>query len=272
MSAPRADRPSTDCDGCSTPTNAGYLCKDCTAVLRDNLQKALWLWDELDVTRTRQARIGKDRVGGRSSDTPLPFHEGASRAADMLHNTVHLWARVLDHVSDTHIEPSRVKPTVEWMIRNVHTVARLENAGQVYRAFAGVVDHCLVTIDHPIDKLFAGRCTLDKDDEEGCDADLYALPEDHEVVCWLCETPHDLQQRRNLMLALALNWVDSAAKLEKFFLIVGHKIPAGTIRYWASDDKLESYSEPGEQAVYMVRDVLKLKYGVDAVGDYAEAC
>lgn len=261
------------CDACSIPTNHGFLCQDCVRVLADNLTKLVWLWDEVTVTQVRQARTGKDRVGGKSSTTPLPFHEGASQVADLIHNTTHTWASALDHVADTHIEPSKVKPTLEWMVRNVHAFARLENAGQPARAFDAVVCDALVAIDHPIDRIFAGRCTLDKYDDEGCDADLYALPGDTVIECWLCPAVHDLQDRRKLMLSLALDWVDTAARLEKFFLMVGHKVPAGTIRYWASSGLLTNLSFEGEQPAYMVREVLVLKYPQAVVADrYPTAC
>jgi hypothetical protein len=258
---------------CHTPVHGTYLCGDCVKVLKTDLGVALWLWDELEVTQTRQARIGKDRVGGKSSDTPLPWHESASRARDMLHNTVFTWATAVDRVADRHIEPSRVKPTLEWLISEVTAVGRLENAGRIARAFEGVTQHCLKVIDHPVDMMFAGRCTLDKNDEDGCDADLFAPLKAATVDCWQCGDQWDMESRRAQMLAMAMDWVDTAAKLEKLFLMVGHKIPAGTIRYWASEGRLLPVSIlAGDQPTYAVRAVLKLKYGETAVIELAQAC
>lgn len=186
---------------CFTPTNDDYLCSDCLRVFADDLGKIEWLWQELEVTRTRQARtqIG-DHVGGKSAETPIPWQESASRAADMLHNCVFTWAYRLDEVADEHIEPSRLLVTVEWMIRNHRAVARLEQAGQIAKAFEGVVLHCLKVIDHPALKTSfeVGPCP-EPADEGACEGAVYAyIPVDANrpamLRCLECEAAWNTTQ------------------------------------------------------------------------------
>lgn len=186
---------------CDNPTPDSYLCGDCLRVLADDLGKIEWLWQELEVTRTRQARtqIG-DHVGGKSAETPVPWVENAARAADMLHNCVHLWASWLDSVADEHIEPSRLIVTVDWMIRNHRAFGRLEQAGQIARAFEGTILHGLKVIDHPTLKTSfeVGPCP-EPADSGCCEGAVYAyIPVDPDrpamLRCVECESSWNTTQ------------------------------------------------------------------------------
>lgn len=186
---------------CGNPTRDLYLCNDCLRLLADDLGKIEWLWRELETTRTRQARTSAgDLVGGKSAETPLPWSESASRAADMLHNCVFTWAYRLDQVADEHIEPSRILVTVEWMIRNHKAVARLEQAGQIATAFEGVILHCLKVIDHPALKTSfeVGPCP-EPADQGACEGAVHAyIPVDPNrpamLRCLECEAAWNTTQ------------------------------------------------------------------------------
>jgi hypothetical protein len=226
-------------------------------VLRDNLVKLVWLWDEVQTTHVRQAKLAKDRVGGKSATTPLPWHEAASRASDLIHNTVHTWAIELDYVADYHIQPSRVKLTLEWMIRNVHAFARLENAGQPYRAFRGVMEHAMVTIDHPVDKIFIGRC--DWENPDGCEVELFALPNEGDVECWLCHKSLPVAPRREYMLEAAENHVGHSSTLSRLLGHMGFDIPSSTIRHYAQHRNLTVMSiDSAGRPEYRLGEVMDL--------------
>lgn len=82
-------------DGCGRPVRDSTVCGACLGQLETALGDVSALATELDVTITRQARIGGGDGGRKSRETPLLFHYRASEDAAVLRNTLASWVRVL---------------------------------------------------------------------------------------------------------------------------------------------------------------------------------
>ena len=50
--------------------------------------RAVWLSNQLELAITRPTALGPEKVGGKSTETPVPFDDRASEAAWILRNTL----------------------------------------------------------------------------------------------------------------------------------------------------------------------------------------
>lgn len=105
----------TKCCRCTRPTpDAGYLCEDCAGDLERVLDLAAVLGPELEVTVTRRDRLGDG--SGRATETPLPYNDTASEAANEVYATFERWARVVS-------EARGIPPAADLLARTLAATA-----------------------------------------------------------------------------------------------------------------------------------------------------
>lgn len=218
-------------------------------LLRTKLQRAAWMARQLELAITRQTKMGGERVGGKSNETPVPFDDRASEAAWVLRNVLVNYAGPVAKSRGEHLDLSMQTPNLAlWLHARVTSIADPDLIDELLDA----LDLGTKAIDQPTTRIYLGDCE--------CGARIYGDPENEAVPCDACHQTHDGRARRranNLRgrdLPVTAN--DAARYLGE---VDGVAVTAKRIRVWASRKKLEHVGfSPDGQRTYRLGDVVDL--------------
>lgn len=192
------------CASCTRPVQNGFLCTTCTNSLADDLGQVEPLLLELEVTRTRQDRIGEH--GRHNGTTVLPWKEHASEAYWVLASTVLVWIRlVVERIGHDPVDPVGDDPQSwsGWLARHVNGLRLLTVAGECADEIGNAIDLALHAIDRPPTLVYVGPCAAALPESSECAVDLYAPSGAEEVICPSCGATHDMEARRVFLLGKA---------------------------------------------------------------------
>jgi hypothetical protein len=243
--------PACSVDGRPTDTK---LCAGCLDALKAELRALLPHWDtrrgrrelvpgliaELDVTLTRQARIG-ERNGPRSTETPLPYHAGASVDLETIRTTLWMWAEALAKTGarlDVGPDPTELS---KWFLRNPDSIARHEDVKELVDQVHSMTLAARRTIDLAPERRFVGPCDGHRaivDNTIGCGKDLYASINAFTVTCHTdgCGAEYQIETRRAWLLEHAVDQLRTAAELSRELPWIAPWIATVTPRTRRNDD------------------------------------
>jgi hypothetical protein len=214
------------------------LCSGCLDGLKAELRAIPDLVAQLDITLTRQARIG-ERNGPRSTETPLPYHAGASVDLETIRDTLLMWCRAVAEQRGL-VSPYSWLDSVElskWLLRYPTEAAQLEDAAELFENIHSMTKAARRTIDLAPDRRFLGPC-------DSCGEDLFIwvtpgrLPEKVHCANEDCDFSTSVQERRAYLLEAAYDRLLTAAEMSRAIreLVPGQTRPvsANTISQWAS--------------------------------------
>lgn len=179
-----------DCRHCRRDTEL-FLCTLCAKELGALLGDLPWLLRQLDITVTRQDKLGTASVG-KSSDNPSPVNIGAMELARNLRDQLGTLVRDLCESRGLEV-PDKKWTTVNlagWLEINLQTIACSEDAGEVYDEIRHATDAILGAINRT-SRMWCGPCTtVVAHDPNGadieCGIDLYA---DRENLAEMIQCP-----------------------------------------------------------------------------------
>lgn len=242
---------------CGQPVDGAYLCGSCTTSIWNTLDLVPDVLAELDVARTRQARL---TGGGRTTGRPLPWNDAASRArAEIEHR---LWSLVsacadagIRSGEETHREPwpefGDDQDASRWLMCRVEAIARVPWAPDAL-GLVRAANRGWKLVDHPPERVFAGPCGL-------CGEDLYATPGEPVVVCAACRTPEDVEERRAFLLAKVDDQLVTATEMARALTTLGQPVTPERIRQWKHRGRiLARGSNLAGVPLYRVGDVVSL--------------
>lgn len=273
------------CANCYRACEA-YLCAACGQLLAKELRTVGWISDELDVTLSRQDRIGVQQGGhkpGKEVERPLPYNVGAAEAGWILHDVLAVTARDLaeqrgiEHLPDGMVSASFIGPLLPglqripanyvdsspsiaaWLARHVDAIRHDEGGGQTYDELTDAIASARRIIDAPAGRIFAGPCGSETDAGR-CGADLYAHVDAPSVSCAECGAKWDTGERRADLLARARDRLASASECERMLpWFVGAPIRATRIRQWSSRGRILAKSaDLTGSPLYRIGDVVDL--------------
>ncbi|MFV8169845.1 hypothetical protein [Mycolicibacterium peregrinum] len=132
-----------------------YLDRASQARLIEALGTIPTLADQLAVTVTRQARIQKSNMGKPRRQKPgsrMPFHIGASEAADQLHTTLATWVRhTCEHRQIHYRDGNDLISLARWLRRNMIQLALTEGSTEAFIDIRDRIDECQRQVDLPPD-------------------------------------------------------------------------------------------------------------------------
>ena len=253
------------CQVCSAPTgDDARLCRTHTDDLSRDLASVPDLVSELEVTRTRQARVTAEKHGGRSAERPLPWNEHASAKAFELNATLNAWALDVsklgederDRLAEHHHTDTIA--VAAWLGRNLATLRQHPEAGTAHDEITNAIREARRAVDRPQERLFAGPCNEpDEDTGEHCREDLYAAPGKTTATCKVCGTHHDMAQRREWMLSVIEDQVAYSGLLAGLVSNLGVQIGSSTIRRYAAAGRIKAISvDAKRRPLYRIGDVL----------------
>jgi hypothetical protein len=227
--------PTCSVDG--RPTSDLRLCNGCLDALKAELRAIPDLVQQLDITLTRQARIG-ERNGPRSTETPMPYHAGASVDLETITTTLAMWCREI--AEQRGVRPAAATDPIGlslWLLRYPTEAAQLEDAAELFENIHAMTKAARRTIDLAPDRRFLGPC-------DECGAELYIwctpnrIPDTVHCATEECSFTARVEERRGYLLEKAGNQLLTAAEMSRAIveLVPGQtrKISANIISQWAS--------------------------------------
>lgn len=182
----------TDCRNCRRDTEL-FLCRLCAKELHALLADLPWLCRQLQITVTRQDKLGT-AVVGRGSDNPSPINVGAMELARNLHNQLGTWVRGLAEDRGVTALPADTGTAglAQWLCEHIGSISCSPEAGVLMREIRGGTEAILAAINRS-SRMYCGPCTTVRGhDPSGqdveCGHDLYAdreSPED--IQCPRCK-------------------------------------------------------------------------------------
>ena len=133
---------------CGQPIRDAYLCTGCTDDLRWILITAAILGPQLDIARSRQARLTAPNGSSGSRNHPLPYDPRAAEAADSL-------ASVLRIVSGQPAMAA-IQPMALGLLHEVPRIRQRPDAPDILGAITQDTRQARRVIDRPPSRVYAG--------------------------------------------------------------------------------------------------------------------
>lgn len=132
-----------------------FLDKSSQHKLREELASIPRMIGELSVTLTRQARIQRPGLSMSRRPKPesqVPIHIGAHNAADLLHNCLGTWVRlVCEQRAIVWDKGNDIITLAKWLRVNMIALALTEGSEEAYEDIKAAIDECWRQIDIPAD-------------------------------------------------------------------------------------------------------------------------
>lgn len=234
---------------CARPTQL-YLCNDCITQLAEMLRQIPFLVEELDTRIQKLDRIQLGTIGRtrRPDELNVIDFDAAETARKLRKELVHWVTTVAERHSGRKppgLATIRTADLARWLAHNVHAIATLNIAGDLYRDIkrrVGVDQRGgqLVQAINRTARHFAGPCPTilghHGNTEIACGEILYADTEDRTVVCPKCKQTIDVE--KNQRRAAAERDLRTRDELLEVLNNIGEKIPAKTLDAWIKARRL----------------------------------
>lgn len=250
---------------CGKPAPNGHLCGSCRAQLVDDLRALPGVFAQLDITISRQDRLGDSSRRAAGDERPLPMRVFAMEARRDISATLVIWAL---HVAARQgrvrgaarwFEP---RQTAIWLATRIADVDSDPLAGTLADEIGWARVLGRRAVDKPLELKYAGPC-------DACQEDLYAHPNAPEIECRQCAAAYRVEARRDWLLKAAEDHLLTATEISRALPGLlprddnGRQPPltAAMIRGWAHRGRLSQHPAHPSQPnwpLYRVGDVLDL--------------
>lgn len=266
------------CPACEGESADGLLCRECTGRLRTHLgHLPANLRDLADVV-TRNVARGKG-VGGKGTETPLPFNPAASDLQWEVRNTLSTWARDLD-MGDLAVEkwarvvnlrkggpqfgralrpgpmPDDPGTWARWIISRMERVRGHPAAGEMWSELMDVCHRVRRAIDLPPELEILGDCPT-------CGQVMHARPLAVEATCRKCkaagvEEVHDATALRARLTERVHEEMVPRTVVLRVLAQLGMEVNPATFRQWVSRGRITAHDQEDGRKLYRVGDVVAL--------------
>jgi hypothetical protein len=235
------------CPVCSAEQSEGLLCHEDTTRLERELGDVAAIVGELDITLSKQARIGVAGAPGLARER-TPINVGAMQAADNLGNVLTTWARDVAPELWDRWEPrsTRHEPltsSARILLSHVPAIRRHPAVVELVDEISDAIHQARRAVDRPADRVYLGQCYVETPDPDGrqvtCLAELYARPTASEVQCKVCGAEHEVGERRAWLLTRAADMIVTVKEASQYLGEVGGiKVSQASIRSYLHRGKL----------------------------------
>lgn len=280
----------SDCHACSRPVSDANLCRSCLDQLTIELRALIGgsnpvilpkkageqrtiaanrgLIAELEDTLTRQARTGQ-RNGGRSAETPMAYHLGASVDLETIRDGLGFWARTIATTRGITVDAARHPAELAaWLLRWSGEIAQHADAAELHGDVLAMTNAARRTIDRAADLRFVGPCDGHKASDlpanSTCGEDLYVTMHAREAVCRTedCKAVYPIEERRAWLLEQAVDQLRTARQLAyELPWIAGITVNVKVIGMWAARGKitklLPHHADPDQITRFRVGEVIE---------------
>jgi len=225
------------------------LCTGCLDQLRVELRAVPWLVEQLTITLTRQARVGR-RVGPRPTERAMPYHHGASVDLEALRDSLHVWCHTIATTRGISVDAEHDAVDLSrWLLRWAGEAAQHPNVGVLHGDILALTRAARRTIDLAPELRFVGPCdghgaTHTPSDPGGCGQDLYVTAFSRHAACSTdgCHAAYPIEARRVWLLEQAEDQLMTPVELSRLLLwIAGLTVTRQTITLWGARGAVTQY-------------------------------
>lgn len=231
---------SATCHVCDEPlTDNGTLCHGDARALALALRDVPWLYAQLELTVTKQARI-QHRNGPRPAVVELDpvrmvFDLRASEARDHLEGMLRSWViNLADDTAVAYAGPLTLAGYAAWLGARAGVIRMREWGPDAYDEVMGALRFAHTAIDAPPDLEPVGACPT-----EDCGAELWCKRNAPTVRCRECQATHDRQALRDALLEQASRIRATAPVIARALTASGEPLKLGRIHVWVHRGLLE---------------------------------
>ncbi|MEV7006836.1 hypothetical protein [Streptosporangium sp. NPDC051022] len=248
------------------------VCRACSSGLLRDLADVPSLDLHLDITLTRQARLGTRGAGGQD-DGALPWDQRAREARDVLRSALVGWVRVLladeerpgpacprcEHASclwiaAAHAPADTLPALARWLIRQRRALLAHPAVEEAVDELVAAVRQARRAIDRPAGTWYAGPCGV-----EDCTADLYARHGARTIRCHTCQATHDADDRETWLLDQVADVLGTAAEIARALSGFTPGLTSAKVRGLAHRGRILARGETElGRPLYRVGDVLDI--------------
>lgn len=254
------------CARCNRPTahDGARLCTPCLDGLFADLAHVDELYDDLDVTRTKQDVITREQSVRSSKQHPLGYRPGALSAADELTTCLRFWARTIADEWEQRLQreyqavhkftaPEDGKACARWLRTNPNTIRYSQHTADMVDQIGYAIAKARSVIDRPAERRYAGACP-------DCRMDLYVREEATHITCPGCARIFRSDQRYADLLAELRDRLATAAEIAAGVgRLTGNPLSRNTITQWHTRGRLVPRGHtPEGHPMYRIGDVLDL--------------
>lgn len=220
------------------------------------------LWEDLEISLTKQHALPKAPRVGSDSGAPLAFSVAASDARRELEAMARYWAGEF-HIANQHLtfDPyqTAVPETCQWLSTFPGLLMQLECAEDMHMDIVRAVTRGFRAVDTMPLKSFVGVCvvSVEKPDKTigPCDTGLFVLDDYQTSVCTGCSTVYAAEESRQAVIGEALKQEGTPREVEALFGAFGISVKMNSVRTWARNGELKQAGERGGHATYLLADV-----------------
>lgn len=243
-------------------------CQACENLLIHDLDAIPGLAEDLDLTETRQTRIGAPSGGGNGG-AGLAWDERARKAHDHLRHVLAGWIAELRRDPDLADGPrDETASMARWLNHHRRHLLRHPAMDEALGQIRQAVRQARWAIDLPAETWFAGPCNTPLRDEHGaeteeiCTADLNARHGATTLHCRACGSPHEIDYRYAYVMEQARDRLGTATEIARALSGFGENVHASTIRWWAHAGRLTAKGvDRLGKPTYRIGDVIRLIEG-----------
>jgi hypothetical protein len=233
------------------------------------------LWEDLDVTLTRQHTTPRMERVGSSAGSPMLHHEGASQAKRELESTVWYWVYLFANTNH-HLTFDPFTATVPeacaWIAQFPGLIASLEGAEYMWGDFTRDTATAARVVDTHVPRVYLGECGS-RLDIGWCQQHLYAPKGQASGACPVCGEGWFADARQSKLMRTARTHVLPATDISRVLGQIGIVIAPSTIRNYAMAKTVRGEEQPPKLVAvpkkddecgpprYLVGDVLDVFLG-----------
>lgn len=239
------------CAICTKPSQTA-ACDPCTDGLLGLLSLLPWLASQLEVSYSRQSKLGTTGRRPPGAEQPLGYGPGAKAAYDRLRNELVGWVREVRDATGEFMShradwpDDTILAMTLWLMQRRHTIQRHPAVDELRRAVEHTVEAGLERINPEPDEPTYGICEADT--EYGpCPGYLYGEHDATWVRCARCGAQHQTAARREWMRHRMSVFYFRAATLARLLpRMVERPVSASNIRNWAAEGRPIRTSEDAD--------------------------
>ena len=230
---------------CSRPALDAFVCESCLNMLDLLLASMTWHDQQLEATLTRQ-RGAATEGGSRSTETPIPWHDGASKRRRALRTVLAKYVRAL---GGTVTDRATVPTLAAWLLERLDRLAAQDEGATAYAAMreltSAVKAARSVIFWKPAPRVYLGGCdgreATDDEAEDAerddagllvmpCEGDVYAEESDETGGCQECGRKVSVSVRRRRMEAELDGRLYTASEIADLSTHLGLDLPRERVR------------------------------------------
>lgn len=215
------------CPVCYREQSEGLLCHACCSALEYELGDVPAIVVELDVTLSRQAKIGDASKSGTGwARERLPLDDGAIDPRWVLSNVLTTWARdVTDDTWRPAGEVDQAAAAARLLLTHVPGIRKHPAVVELVDEITDAIHLARRTVDRPRDRKFFGKCYAKQPGDNGqqitCLEEIWAHPHAQEVTCKVCGTEWKIDERREWLLDQAADLICTVREASSYLGEVG---------------------------------------------------